>query len=145
MDEVFFFEKIDNKLNYSRLDEMISFFEQAMAISPLCVFRFLEEVFYARTNKKNYKKEISNLNQILNYVDTHFEHPLKKIIFEAGISKLNRKYLSTKKSLIFMQQVKKFKGLYPALNIIMISCKRNHYFNILERVYDKIILEWSAV
>lgn len=136
-------EIIDCNLDYYETKELINLFEEARLISDESIFRFLEEVFNAPTWKRGKMKLLNNLVFILNYVNRNFDHPFKKEIFLAGISKLNGTFLSTKKILTFMTKAKKFSGNYAVLNIIISSHRPNSNMGYLvEDLYDSIILQW---
>lgn len=136
--------KIDCKLNYSNLNELTDLFEEAQSLSPKSVFRFLEELFNYYPNKKQSKIYLINCLRILNKINENFSHPLKEIVFIAGIHKINKELLPTRKAIISMNQAKKYKGNYAVLNIIVFSTRRNRNINMVERLYDSIIDMWKA-
>ena len=136
-------EKIDCRLDYYNLEHLKALFEEAKSISSECVFRFLEEVFNAPRKKSGHYNE--NLCLILNYANPRFEHPLKYIVLYAGISKLNGDLLPAKKVLTYMNEIKRFRNNFAALNVIRASIRFNTKFYMVDDFYESIVQHWSRI
>lgn len=141
--EISFSYRIDCNLNYYKLDQLLSQFEESKSISSSSIYRFLEELFCAPVWQCKSKILNRNIEFMLNYIYRSFEHPLKDVIFTAGISKLNNTLLPPKKGLIYLKMISKYQGHYAALNIVEGSCKRNNWHILIEQLYHKIIKEWA--
>lgn len=142
--EIKFSYKIDCALNYSSRAEMLCLFEESKSISPKSIFRFLEELF--NVPLYNYKSInfLKNIEFILNYINKQFNHPLKEIIFHAGVSKLNNNLLPVKKVIEYLNEISKYREYYAALNIVISSCKRNNiFFIVTEELYNSILEKWT--
>ncbi len=141
--EASFSNKIDCHLDYRSREQMLNLFEESKSISPKSIYRFLEELFNAPLYKHKSIALFKNIECVLNYIYKDFDHPLKKIIFVAGISKLNNTLLSTKKALVYLKEVSNFNGYYAALNIVESSSRRNNRDIIIDNLYDSIISHWE--
>jgi len=94
----------------------------------------------------NYKSinSLKNIEFILNYINKQFNHPLKGIIFLAGISKLNNNLLPVKKVIEYLNEISKYREYHAALNIVISSCRRNNnFFIVTEELYNSILEKWN--
>jgi hypothetical protein len=143
-DENRYFEKIDCRLNYYSKEELVTLFEEARLISPITVFRFLEELINPSPLIINSKKIKRNIGEVLMYIDSNFNHPAKNIVFTSAVAKLQKNHLPIRKSVKLLNEIRiNYRGYYSLLNIVVFSTRRNKNVIILEHLYDSIISEWS--
>ncbi|MDD3144649.1 MAG: hypothetical protein PHV23_00900 [Candidatus Gracilibacteria bacterium] len=115
-----FLEKIDCKFPYNDINKGKEIIEESLLISDNAVFCIIDELTRIPKSKKKLV-DSKNILNFLSYIDYRFKHKFKSIILLVSHKLLNKENISVSDILEYMDNLKKNKGLYGALNILYFS------------------------
>lgn len=130
-----FLQKIDCLFPYDDEEKATIIINTAISLSSNAVFGVIHEL--VRVPKS------TNINidrkSLLNYIDSTFQHPLKKKIL--GLAKLMIANLEvdTNQIIKIMKEIEKFPNEYSALNIAYFA----HWDESIEDLYEEIKIKWE--
>lgn len=133
-----FLEKIDCCFPYNDTARAKSLIDEAHAISDEAVFGVVHEL--ARPGR-GAKVDKSTLSSLLHYLMSSFNHPLKNTIFNLAESMIEKKEISKERAMAAMNEVRKFKLHYSALNIAYFSA---YDCDEIEDLHLEIRNEWET-
>lgn len=121
MTEQEFIDYIDCNFPYNDQEKCIGLIEMSLAISPNSVFAVVEEICRLPQSQKN-EVSVATQTELLNIVDSRFNHPAKEIVFHAARSLIGREELAVDGVIENLKLLEQFPGLFHARNILYFSC-----------------------
>lgn len=132
-----FLDSIDCKFPYNEKGKEI--IKTAVSISDNSVFWVIHELVRPPKSMRSKIKKI-DLKELLNYVNANFQHPLKIDILSISEKIINSEIVSASQILNIMDQLRNYRGLYTALNILYFACDDSDWR--IEEKYNEIVAYW---
>ena len=137
-----FLDNIDCKFPYNDIKKAEKLVKTAVLISDNSVFWIIHEL--VRPPKSmTWKINKTDSIGLLNYIDNNFWHPLKTDILSISKRVIENDAFNEEEILLVMNQLKDYKWLHTALNILYFIC--DDFDWKIEEKYNEIILHWDTV
>ncbi len=140
MRELAFIDGIDGKFPYHDRNECMKLIDEALDISPNCVYAVVEEICRI-PDEDRANVPFLFLSDLLKQIENKFEHPLKTKVFETARRMLKEEETPVGEAVKNIESLKKFPRLYSALNIFYYSSFDES--GKLDVAWDQVIREWD--
>lgn len=140
LQELEFIDKIDGNFPYHDHAECLRLIDEAIRISPNCVFAVVEEICRIPDEERE-NTSFLFLNDLIKTIEKKFEHPLKELVFAVAKRMLKQEETPVEEAGKNLEQVRPYPRQYAAMNILYYSCFDDE--GKLDKVWDSIIKEWD--
>ncbi|MES2679033.1 MAG: hypothetical protein V4635_04075 [Bacteroidota bacterium] len=138
--ELAFIDGVDGNFPYSNRKECLKLIDEAIGISPNCVFAVVEEIGRIPDEERE-QVPFLQLTELLKLIEKKFDHPMKATVLKVARRMLNQEETPVEEVVANMEALKKFPRQFAALNIFYYSSfdesgKR-------DEAWDGVIREWD--